>query len=67
MGVGRLALDDLPVKIDRGAGTEGIELSGFRRKSGGEKGRHQQTDDTVWQLLEDESDEHVVGIIGLSV
>jgi hypothetical protein len=61
-----VALDNMSVKVDGGAGTERIEFRGFRREGGGEKCRHQQTDDPVRQLLEDKGDKHIVGIIGLT-
>ena len=63
VGVRRVALDDLPVKVNGGAGTECVEFGGFRRQRSGEKCRHQQTDDTVRQLLQDKSDKHIIGVV----
>ncbi len=63
MGVGCIALDDLSVKINGRAGTERVEFSRLRRQRGREKGRHEQTNDTVRQLLKDKSDKHIIGII----
>ena len=62
-GVGRVAFDDVPVKINRGAGAERVEFGGLGRQGGGKKRRDEQADDAVRQLLEDKCDEHIIGVV----
>ena len=48
--VGRVAPDQVPVKINRRGGTEGVEFGGFGGQGGGKERRHQQPDQPVRQL-----------------
>ena len=54
----------MAIKVNGGGGTERVEFGGLRRQCGGKKCGDQQTNDAVRQLLQDEGDENVIGIVG---
>ena len=57
-------LDEMPIEIDGGGGGQRIQFRGFGRKRGGEKGGDEQADQAVREIIEDESDEDVIGFVG---
>ena len=52
-------------EVDGGGGAERIELAGLGAESGGEHHGHEQADDAVGELREDEADKDVIGILDL--
>jgi hypothetical protein len=62
VGVGRVALNDLSIKVNGSAGAEGIEFGGLGRQGSGEKCRYQQPDNPVRQLLQDKGYKNVISV-----
>src|ERR1700678_1039645 len=64
VSISGIAFDDMTVKIYGRARTERVQFGGFGRERGREKRRHQQTDNAMRQLMEDEGNEHVIRVVG---
>src|SRR5271170_5709117 len=66
MCVARFAADDVTIEIDGRCRGQCVEFSRLRRQRGGEKCGDEQTDQTMWKLAENKSDEDVIGFVGFS-
>ena len=56
--------DERPVKIHLGGGAQRVQLRGGGRCRRAENHRHEQADDAVREIIEDEGDEDVIGVLG---
>jgi len=64
VGVRGVASVDMPVEIDGRCRAERVELGGLGGQGGGEERGHQQTDQPVRHVVQNECDEDVVGVVG---
>ena len=55
----------MAINVNGGGGTKRVEFGGFGGKGRRKKCRDEQTDDSVRQLLQDEGDEDIIGVVRL--